>query len=103
MPSTWRKLLATPAYASIRQHTSAYVSIRQHTSAYVSTRRDMGEALNDAYTCVKKRSHSHAPPHVSVSIQAHKHHMLYKNKKRQCVRANCPHVNDRPTWQPVKI
>jgi hypothetical protein len=29
----------SPAYVSIRQHTSAYVSIRQHTSAYVSIRQ----------------------------------------------------------------
>ena len=29
----------SPAYVSIRQHTSAFVSIRQHSSAYVSIRQ----------------------------------------------------------------
>jgi hypothetical protein len=38
----------SPAYVSIRQHTSAYVSIRQHTSAYVS----MHTSANAAYVSV---------------------------------------------------
>ncbi len=52
---------ASPAYVSIRQHTSAYVSIRQHTSAYVSIRQH-----TSAYVSVRQHRSLHAPHHLWI-------------------------------------
>ncbi len=47
-------IASTPAYVSIRQHTSAYVSIRrirQHTSAYVTSSSHCKPTLLAAHVC----------------------------------------------------
>jgi hypothetical protein len=48
---------ASPAYVSMRQHTSAYVSIRLHTSAYVRIRQH-----TSAYVSIRAQTPGHPPP-----------------------------------------
>ncbi len=61
--------LTSPAYVSIRQHTSAYVSIRQHTSAYVSRRQHTSAYVSNLIQEGGEESALTSPADVSIRQQ----------------------------------